>query len=689
MKAFRGKNGWFACYIGATIIVLAATLVVWLLYERENRVFLLEQQRSSVQSQLDEVTREIETAIATQTAALESLATFVSLEPDLSKEKFEAVSRRTFLKAREFKHVALAPDFVVSMAYPSERTRSIIGLDHNKIPEQLAAVEKAVSSGAVVMAGPVDLVQGGRALIVRKAVQTSDFGAFAPRLWGIVSLALDFEAILERAGVDDLDFKIAMRGKDGLGMSGGMIFGEPLVFTQSPILQKINLPEGSWYTAAVPVTGWTIPQAAFLKARIGFALGGISLLILVLGAIRLVHLRMRSDAQLKTAMNSIADGFAYYDSSDRLALCNDNYRKLYAASAKAMVPGAKFESIVRYGLERQQYAEAIGREEAFLKERLAAHKAGGVDVEQQLADGRWLKILETKTPDGGTVGFRVDITELKNARDAAEAANTAKSEFLDVMSHELRTPLTVVLGGTPFLCKPEMLPTATKLFNSLEARGESAADLKAEVDALLHALKTLASKVDRSAKHLLTLINDVLDYSKIEAGRMQMNVKPLSLAATVEDLVNEYSSKAEKKGLYLEGEAPDIYVEADQIRLRQVFTNILDNALKFTEQGGVTISVDDRGAQVKVSVSDTGVGIPEDRLPEVFDKFSQVDSSASRKVGGTGLGMAITKQIIKLHGGEISVSSKLGEGTEFTFTLTRALADVEEVPMEDPAAASA
>ena len=206
---------------------------------------------------------------------------------------------------------------------------------------------------------------------------------------------------------------------------------------------------------------------------------------------------------------------------------------------------------------------------------------------------------------------------------------------------------------------------------------------------MLNALKTLASKVDRSAKHLLTLINDVLDYSKIEAGRMDMNVQPLSLAPLVDDLVNEYSLKAHSKALSLEGCAPDVYVEVDPIRVRQVFTNILDNALKFTEQGGVTISVDDRGPKVKVSISDTGVGIPQDRLADVFDKFSQVDSSAARKAGGTGLGMAITKQIVQLHGGDISVASQVGEGTVVTFTLPRAIAETDEEPEEGSALVSA
>jgi len=252
------------------------------------------------------------------------------------------------------------------------------------------------------------------------------------------------------------------------------------------------------------------------------------------------------------------------------------------------------------------------------------------------------------------------------------------------MSHELRTPLTVVLGGTPFLCKPEMLPAATKLFNSLEARGEDAEALTAEVNQLLGALKTLAGKVDRSAKHLLTLINDVLDYSKIEAGRMDIELEPLSLGDVVEGITQEFATKASAKSLYLTNEINDgdeIFVDADSRRLRQVLINIVGNAIKFTETGGVSISAQDHGAKVIVTVQDTGCGIPKEQLDEVFQKFSQVDSSTTRRVGGTGLGMAISKKIIEMHGGDISVESVTGEGSTFRFSLMRA--DVALISADD------
>lgn len=669
---FRGKYFWAFGYFVAGIIVFCITAILWMLYEREARVGAEELQRASVQAEIDHIAQKIEYIIQRNSNALDALATYVALEQNLSETKFEAYARRSFLQSPEFKLVALAPDLVVSAVFPVDGNEAVIGLDYTKTPAQLAAVKKAVSSSEVVIAGPVDLVQGGQALIARKSVYIADSSSLSSNFWGIVSLVLDIEKILQDAGFNDDSLVLALRGKDGLGSDGGMIKGQPGVFARNPVGVAVSLPHGSWYIAALPKEGWTVPSSTFLGARIGFALSALLAVTVMWSLMRLVQLRLRADARLSAAIDSIADGFAFYDHEDRLVICNAKYREIYDISAEAIVPGAKFEDIIRFGVAHGQYPEAIGREEQFLEERMAAHRSGGVDVEQQLDNGRWLKILESKTPDGGLVGFRVDITELKKAKEEAESANLAKSEFLDVMSHELRTPLTVVLGGTPFLCRPELLPAATKLFNSLEAKGADAEDIKAEVEALLSSLKSLAGKVERSAKHLLTLINDVLDFSKIEAGRMGINATRVNLGEVIGDLVDEFGPKADAKSLYVNADVGELYVEADKLRLRQVLINIIDNALKFTKDGGVTITADDRGPQVKVIIADTGSGIPKDRLEDVFEKFSQVDGGSTRKAGGTGLGMAISKKIVEMHGGKISVESKIGEGSSFTFTLPRA-----------------
>ncbi|MDC0739264.1 ATP-binding protein [Cognatishimia sp. SS12] len=656
----------------------ALTLGVWLFYEKESLENEDALARVRLQQELDHLVRELEAGIAHGADVATSIASLTSLEPDMSAERFADIAEK-FLNdhsheagEQEFLAVAIAPDLVVRHVFPLKGNEAVVGLNYRDLPAQYEAARRAAEAEDVIVAGPVNLIQGGRGLIARKSVHIEDPVTGAEDVWGIVSLVINLDFLLEHAGVYDANFQIAIRGKDSLGAVGDVVIGEPRIFAGDPITSQVKLPYGSWWAAAVPNGGWQTTPGFLLKLRLTFFGVAIALSLLVAGAIRLIQQRARAIAILENAINSIDDGFALYDADDRLITCNDKYKELYTLSADLMVPGARFADIIRVGIERGQYAEAIGREQEFLSQRLQDHQRANRSIEQQLDDGRWLKISEARTPDGGIVGFRVDITELKNAREEAERANQAKSDFLDVMSHELRTPLTVVLGGTPFLCKPELLPASKKLFGTLEARGEEVEDIKVEVDALLLSLKTLAGKVERSAKHLLTLINDVLDFSKIDAGRMDMDFSAIDAADLIEDLVEDFAQKAEGKSLELTFDAAPDLIRADTVRLRQVLINIVGNAIKFTDEGGIHIYTEEEGAFLRINVKDTGCGIPQHLLASVFDKFTQADSSSARRAGGTGLGMAISKKIVELHGGEISVSSVEGEGSVFSFTIPMA-----------------
>ena len=362
------------------------------------------------------------------------------------------------------------------------------------------------------------------------------------------------------------------------------------------------------------------------------------------------------------AIEAIPDGFVLYDKEERLLTCNQRYRDIYPDSAAAMIPGAKFEDVLRTGLANGQHADAVGREEAWLAERLEQHRASAGVHEQQLRDGRWLRVHDHPTPDGGRVGLRVDITGAKEqqaaleaARLAAEAANRAKSAFLANMSHEIRTPMNGVVGMAELLCDT----------------------------ALNEEQRLFAETIKSSGEALLVIINDILDYSKIEAERLTLHPEPFDLERTIHEVTMLLQPRARARGIDLMIDfdmfLPTRYV-GDPGRLRQVLTNLMGNAVKFTEKGHVLVRVvgletEPGNQQLHLTVEDTGIGIAAEHLDHIFGEFNQVEAEANRKFEGTGLGLAITQRLIERMGGAVWVDSELGKGSSFGFRLSLPVAE--------------
>ena len=361
----------------------------------------------------------------------------------------------------------------------------------------------------------------------------------------------------------------------------------------------------------------------------------------------------RNERVLATAIEAIGEAFALYDGSDRLVFCNEKYRSLCANTEDLLIPGAYYESILREGVRRGLHPEAGGRTESWLAEQMATHLAADQDKIQQTDNGRWLRTIERKTVDNHIVSFRVDVTELYRAKEAAEAANVAKSRFLATMSHEIRTPMNGILGMAQLLL----------LANLQESQ---------RLD--------YARTILNSGQTLLTLLNDILDLSKVEAGKLNLEARVFDPAQILHENQALFAEAAGSKGLAIHYEwrgTPQRYL-GDAHRLRQMVSNLVGNAVKFTQQGDIHLDGREIERQdhhnniralIEFSVTDSGIGIPPAQQALLFQPFSQADTSTTRQFGGTGLGLSIVRSLARLMEGEAGVESQPGRGSRFWFRI--------------------
>lgn len=389
---------------------------------------------------------------------------------------------------------------------------------------------------------------------------------------------------------------------------------------------------------------------------------------------------VEADLRLRDAIETIPEAFVLWDAEDRLVLCNSHFQKLHQLPDSAVAPGTAFETVARVG------RMPAGRPP---KKDQGSPSAAARTFEAQLDDGSWQHISERRTKDGGYVSVGTDISriktheqklvdndlrlratviDLKHSQSAlerqaleladlaqkyseektrAEEANKAKSKFLANMSHELRTPLNAIIGFSEIM--------GSGLFGALgsEKYGEYCHDILT------------------SANYLLDVINDVLDMSKIEAGRVKLDLQPLDFAQTLAESLRVVSGRAESKSLQVRAEIDsELSVVADRRAVKQILVNLLSNAVKFTPEGGhVVVRSRQIGSRVLLIIADSGIGIPPQSLAKLGKPFEQVESQLTKTYHGSGLGLAIATSLARLHGGEMRLKSTYGAGTLVRVTL--------------------
>jgi PAS domain S-box-containing protein len=353
---------------------------------------------------------------------------------------------------------------------------------------------------------------------------------------------------------------------------------------------------------------------------------------------------------LLSAVESIQGAFAIFDAKDRLVLCNSEYRHMLASALEREIVGRSFEELLDASLAASVFDLRGQSREDFRKAWLDYHRDPVGALEASTHEGRWLRILERFTAEGGMVSIISDEThsrqrqdELRLAHDLAEAANTAKSEFLASMSHELRTPLNAVLGFAQLLQRDRKEP--------LSQRHRERVD---------HVIK--------GGEHLLRLIDDILDLSRIEAGRIPMSLEPVAVAEAIAEVKTTLDPLAARAGVELvivpaDDDFPQII--ADRTRFKQILMNYGSNAIKYGRRGGrAAIHAEVEGGVVRVTVTDDGIGIPAEKQDKVFLPFQRAGQETG-PIEGTGIGLAITKRLTELMAGGVGFRSTEGQGSEF------------------------
>ncbi|WP_292065744.1 ATP-binding protein [Brevundimonas sp. UBA7664] len=507
-------------------------------------------------------------------------------------------------------------------------------------------------AAGTVMARPTRLFRTLASFIALAGVASMHFlGISGLRLAGAASWQAELAALAIGGGL-----VLAL-------FSGGIVYGPGLP-------RRLAAAIGG--TLAVAVLHFTAMSALVIAPRIqidtgltvsgGVMTGVIAAMTLAIAGTAAVITWMSWASQsvalnrIREALDAMPDGMAFYDTEDRLVLWNHRYAEVNPELSSTLRAGMTFREIIQIGLEEDLYADARGRQAEWVQERLDSRQGLTATMEQRITGDRWLRVSDRRTAAGGIVTVCTDITDLKNdatalaeARDSAQAANSAKSQFLANMSHEIRTPLNGVIGVAQALARTPLTAQQEEMLELIQSSGHS----------------------------LQVLLSDILDLARVESGRLELASDVFHLGRAVREAAQLYETSAQQKGLQFFVEiAPeaDGWIAGDVVRIKQILTNLVSNAVKFTGTGFVSLTAgpgpDRSGAPtLRFSIEDTGIGFDSETRERLFSRFEQADGAITRRFGGSGLGLAISRQLAEMMGGDLDCESEPGGGSAFILTI--------------------
>jgi PAS domain S-box-containing protein len=654
--------------------------------------YLVGKQRLSALNLLSSKATALSAAINRRLALLEGLHTFSEANagaPDFGR-RFAVYAAGLHAGARDVRIFAIAPGGVIRYLYPTAGNEVAQGLDLFRDPHTREDALRTLRSRGVTLSAPYELRQGGLGLVARQAVYARG------RIWALATMGLDVPAVLAEAGLDNgnrLALALALRDR-----TGTVFHGEPAVFAAQPVLLAIDIPEGRWDLAAVPKGGWEASTGndllLFYAATCCGALGLACIIFLTLNRQR--RLREAVDERTRALkrehrfavglIDSLPGVFYLYDDNMKFLRWNRNLERVLGYAHEEIAELSPLDLFA--GPDRELLQGKI--QEVF------ARGASQVEAEFRCKSGATIPYFFTgvKTEIDGRsclIGIGIDISERKRlereltevnasletrveertrelqesrreleqlvrdlnlkgveltaANEKLQEVDRLKSMFIASMSHELRTPLNSVIGYSSIILNEWLGPLLPLQHENLAV-------------------------VLRAGKHLLSLINDVIDVSKIEAGQIEVRPEEFDLFDLVTEATEQLEPEIRRKGLELRVGNLHLAMLADRRRLLQATLNLLSNAMKYTEAGSIEIAVRQDGTLVEIAVTDTGIGIAAEDAELIFRPFQRLDSALRGTVSGTGLGLYLTSKLVtEILGGTVGFTSQPGKGSTFTLRL--------------------
>lgn len=598
--------------------------------------------RTSIFSQLSIIRAQLEGNINSNAQLVKGLVAAISTEPNLTQQRFASLTKPLLKQHSQLRNIAAAPDLVIRYMYPIQGNKSAIGLNYKEHPQQYKAVKNAVDLKKLVIAGPVNLVQGGQGFIARIPVFIDyiEEGKEKSKFWGLISAVIDSERLYIESGLKDknLQIEISIRGKDSLGNKGDVFYGDKSVFADNPVYANTILPHGSWQMAAIPKGGWLSYSSNSLMFRGGLFLISIFILVPLFILGRFLEKKRQSEVLLTGLFELSPVGIALNDyETGEFVVVNDSLLKPSGYNRK------EFLNLSYWDLTPREYEE---QEKLQIESMEKTNRYGPYEKEYIRKDGNRYPVLLSGMVIHDIRGKKMIWSIIEDISDR-KRNEKLKSEFVSTVSHELRTPLTAIAGALSLITGGVLGDITEKQNNMLKV-------------------------AQKNASRLTLIINDLLDFEKLSSDNMKFNMDVYDLFNQIDEAIENNQTYANQYNVKLKllSDKGNINVNIDAQRLQQVFANLISNAIKFSNTNGIVeLNVVTNQDIVRIEIKDYGRGIPKEFHDQIFQKFSQADASDSRLGSGTGLGLAISRELILHMDGTINFKSIEGKGTSFFIEL--------------------